>query len=107
MWAQTWRTSAMSCSTSRMPEPRSATTPVSTLPKLDRLAGVEPGGGLVEEQQVEGPGQDPGQLDQAALPGGEQARLDVGERADAGQLHGLVDRPAHHGRVADGSRSTG
>ena len=53
--------------------PRSATTPAGSPPKRLGLGVVEPGRRLVEEQEREPAGDGPGQLDQAALAGGQTA----------------------------------
>ena len=76
----------MSCSTSRMPTPRSATTRFRIWPNVSRLPVVEPGRGLVEQQHAERAGQAARQLDQAALPGREGAGLRVLEAGEAAQL---------------------
>jgi hypothetical protein len=49
------------------------------------LVAVEPGRRLVEQEHVERPGEDAGQLDQPALTRGQGARLLVGEVLDAAQ----------------------
>ena len=57
------------------------------LGELGALGGVEPRRRLVEQQQVRPPGQGPGQLDEAALAGGDLRRQPVVDQAEAG----LVD----------------
>ncbi len=48
---------------------------------------------------VERAGEHPGQLHHASLTGRQQPGLQAGERADPGELDGLVDRPVDGGRV--------
>ena len=55
-----------------MPRRRS-TVAVRMSPKWRGLGGVQAGRGLVQQDHVERAGQDPGQLHQAALAGGELA----------------------------------
>ena len=80
--------------------PRSATTRVSTSPKRARLAVVESRRRLVEQQHVERAGQASGELDQAALAGGEVADLHVRQRLDATQRERSVGRGVDHGGLA-------
>ena len=65
----------MSCSTSRMPVPRSATTRTRISPNCAGLVAVKARRGLVEQQEAEGSGQAAGQLDQPPLAGRQRAGL--------------------------------
>ena len=79
MCSQTSITSAMSCSTSRSPAPRSATTSLEDLAEPLGLGRVEARRRLVEQQHVELAGQRPGELDEPTLTGGEQRRLPIAQ----------------------------
>ena len=93
----------MSCSTSKMPRPRSATALVRISPKRSGLGTVEARGRLVEQQHVERPGEHPRQLDHPALPYRQQPGLEVGQRSDAGELDGVLDSPVHRRPLGRGT----
>ena len=99
MFWQTWRTSAMSCSTSSMPTPRSATAPDRISPKRLVSLASSPEDGSSSSRRSNGPGEHPGQLDHPALTGREQPGLELRQRSDPGQLHRVLDGSAHCGAL--------
>ena len=67
--------------------------PGQQLSEMLRLAAVEPGGRLVQEQQAVGTGQGASELDQSTLAGGQTPGDVVGEVPDTAP----VDRFVRHG----------
>ena len=74
----------MSCSTRSMPHAPAGHHLGEDAAEVLGFGCVQTGGGLVEEDHVERSGQDPGQLDQATLPGGDLGHLAVQDVVDPG-----------------------
>ena len=89
----------MSCSTRSRPTPISVDDSLQDLPEVLGLGCIEPGGRLIEENRVEGAGEDAGQLDEPPLAGAEMldGLVEVGSipvNSTAAAVAASISRPS-------------